>query len=113
MQVMLPLVIKIKNIPIPFCLTENHLEVDIRTQKQGLKKSVWDSGRVNNVTGLCPNTPACVAPRCPFLIRLPNNIQDLHNFLVDNEDYGHIHTHPTEPGNSTFVEPGWGQRERE
>lgn len=29
----------------------------------------------------------------PASIRLPHLVENLHYFLIDDEDYGHIHTH--------------------
>lgn len=52
-------------------------------------------------------SPACAAPRCSASVGLPHHVQELHHFLVDDEDYGHVHTHPTQPGNGALVEPGW------
>lgn len=37
-------------------------------------------------------------------VRLPDYVQDLYNFFIDNEDYGNIQTHPTQSRYSTFVE---------
>lgn len=37
---------------------------------------------------------------------MPNFVEDLHDFLVDDEDDGHVHADPTKPRDGAFVEPG-------
>lgn len=55
----------------------------------------------------CPCTPACVAfTGVSTSVCLPDLVKDLHNFLIDDEDYGHVHTHPAQPRHRAFVEPG-------
>lgn len=46
-------------------------------------------------------------------VRLPDNIQDLHHLLIDDEDYGHVQTHTAQPRNRPLVETAGGHREAE
>lgn len=46
-------------------------------------------------------------------LRLPNYVENLHNFFVDDEDDGDIHTHSTQSRNSTFVEPVWSKKNKD
>lgn len=46
-------------------------------------------------------------------VRLPDHIQGLHHLLIDDENYGHIQTHTTQPWNCPFIETTDGHKERE
>lgn len=41
----------------------------------------------------------------------PDLVEDLHHFLVDDENYGHIQTHPAQARNCPFVETTGGHNE--
>lgn len=45
-------------------------------------------------------------------VRLPDHIQDLHDLLVDDENYGHVQAHAAQPWNCPFVETRVGHEER-
>lgn len=66
-------------------------------------------GQVNIGSGLSQHSCFCGA-NVSASVSLPHHVQELYNFLVDDEDDGHVHTHPAQPGNGTLVEPGWCKR---
>lgn len=54
--------------------------------------------------------PGGAAPHCtPGLVRLPHLIQQLHHFIIDDEDDGHIQADAAQPGDGALVESGWSR----
>lgn len=74
------------------CLTPSGFVMRRRSAKLG---SVSDAWRVGSRGPLCTSRGS---------VRYPDNIQDLHHLLIDDEDYGHVQTHTAQPRNRPFVE---------
>ena len=64
---------------------------------------------------VCLLLPAYSSLCCALIgsFGLPGVVEQFDHFVVENEDYGHIQTHPAQSGNCALVEPRERQRDRE
>lgn len=98
-----PLLAQGTDLSSALCLTPSAagFRIQKRSAKLGSVPEGWDAGS---------RRPLCTSSSS---VRLPDHIQDLHHLLIDDENYGHIQTHPAQPRNCPFVETTDRHKERE